>query len=197
MNNYQTFNLWTTQIQVIDNFVTDSLLYEKLKFESSIAKTIEGQDINNMTPSQSELFKSVSLIVRMYCLENNINYNNLQINDLQKGYLHKYDQSMVGNHLYEPHHDIAEGSYITAIYYIDSSYREDHWVGGELTLYKHLTFADYPDNTINILPKQNRLIVFPGFTTHRVKPYFGDIPRTSLVFGWSVIDGELKKHLIV
>jgi len=197
MNNQQTFNLWTTQIQVIDNFVTDSLLYENLKFESSIAKTIEGQDINNMTPSQSELFKSISLVVRMYCLENNINYNNLKNNDLQKGYLHKYDQSMVGNHLYEPHHDIAEGGYITAIYYIDSSYRDDHWVGGELTLYKHLTFADYPDNAINILPKQNRLIVFPGFTTNRIKPYFGDIPRTSLVFGWSVIDGESKKPLIV
>ena len=197
MSDHQSFNLWTTQIQVIDNFVTDTLLYEELKSESSIAKTIEGQDTNNMTSAQTELFKSISIVVMNYCLENNINYNNLHINDLQKGYLRKYDQSMVGNHLYEPHHDMAEGGFITAIYYIDSSYQEDRWVGGELTLYKHLTFADYPDNSINILPKQNRLIVFPGFTVHRVKPYFGDIPRTSLVFGWSVIDGEPKKHLIV
>lgn len=197
MSDHKTFNLWSTPIQVIDNFVSDLQLYNQLKAESLITETIKGQDTVNMSPAQAELFKLVSLIAMNYCLENNINYSNLQINDLQKGCLYKYDQSKVGNHLYEPHHDMVEGGYITAIYYIDSSFSEEQWVGGELTLYKHLTFADYPDNSINILPKQNRLIMFPGFTVHRVKPYFGDIPRTSLVFGWSVIDGEQKDPLIV
>ena len=32
------------------------------------------------------------------------------------------------------------------------------------------------------------LIIFPGFLTHRVKPYFGEKPRTSLVLGWKVKD---------
>ena len=54
--------------------------------------------------------------------------------------------------------------------------------------YKNLTFAEYPNNAVNILPKQNRLIIFPGFLTHRVKPYFGEKPRTSLVLGWKVKD---------
>lgn len=197
MSNYKQFNLWTTDIRVIDNFVESSVLYDQLKAESLISKTIEGQDTYSMTPAQSELSKLVSMVVMNYCLENNIDYNNLTLNDLQKGCLYKYDQSKVGNHLYEPHHDIAEGGYITAIYYVDSSYKEDQWVGGELTIYKHLTFADYPQNSINILPKQNRLIVFPGFCVHRVKPYFGDIPRTSLVFGWAVKDGKLDEPLIV
>lgn len=197
MSNHQTFNLWTTPVQVFDQFVSDTNAYQQLKAESLISNTVQGQSTDNMSPAQSDLFRLVSAVVTNYCLENNINYNNLKINNLQKGCLYKYDESKVGNHLYEPHHDMVEGSYITAIYYIDSSYQADQWVGGELTLYKQLTFADYPDNTINILPKQNRLIVFPGFTVHRVKPYFGDIPRTSLVFGWSVIDGEQKSPLIV
>lgn len=197
MNNYQKFNLWATDVHVIDNFVENTKVYNQLKDESLIEKTIEGQDTYSMTSAQDELCKLVSMVVMNYCLENNIDYDNLNLNDLQKGCLYKYDQSKVGNHLYEPHHDIAEGSYITAIYYIDSSYEADKWVGGELTIYKHLTFADYPQNSINILPKQNRLIIFPGFCVHRVKPYFGDIPRTSLVFGWSVKDGQPGKPLIV
>lgn len=194
---YNKFNLWSTPVHVIDNFVEDSVLYSKLKDESLIETTIQGQNTSGMSFAQGELFKLISMVVMNYCIENNIDYNNLKINDLQKGCLYKYDESKVTNHLYEPHHDIAEGGFITAIFYVDSSYEENKWVGGELTLYKHLTFADYPDNTINILPKQNRLIVFPGYTVHRVKPYFGDIPRTSLVFGWSVIDGKNNKPLII
>lgn len=196
MNN-QTFNLWNTQVEIIDNFISDQSLYNKLKEESLIPKTIEGQNISGLSEAQSKLSRAVSMIVINYCIENNINYDNLDFIELQKGCLHKYDQSKVCNHLYEPHHDMVEGAYITAIYYINSSYQEDKWVGGELTLYRHLTFADYPDNSINILPKQNRLIIFPGFTVHRVKPYFGDLPRTSLVFGWSVKDAEVKSPLIV
>lgn len=197
MSDYQKFNLWTSAIHVVDNFVTSKSLYEELKVESLISKTIEGQDTHRMTTAQDELCKLVSMVVMNYCLENNIDYNNLDLNDLQKGCLYKYDQSKVGNHLYEPHHDIAEGGYVTAIYYVDSSYTEGVWVGGELTIYKHLTFADYPQNSINILPKQNRLIVFPGYCVHRVKPYFGDKPRTSLVFGWSVKDGKNEEPLII
>ncbi len=194
---HSKFNLWTTQVEVIDNFVSDLSLYEKLKEESVIGKTIEGQDTHSMTVAQSELSKLVIAVVMNYCIENNIDYDNLNLNDLQKGCLYKYDQSKVGNHLYEPHHDMAEGGYVTAIYYVDSSYVEGKWVGGELTIYKHLTFADYPQNSINILPKQNRLIIFPGFCVHRVKPYFGDKPRTSLVFGWAVKDGKNEEPLIV
>jgi hypothetical protein len=197
MNDYQRFNLWTSSIHIVDNFVTSPELYNQLCKESMISKTIEGQDTHSLTVAQAELSKLVTAVVMNYCLENDVDYDNLNLNDLQKGCLYKYDQSKVGNHLYEPHHDMAEGGFITAIYYVDSSYVEGQWVGGELTIYKHLTFADYPQNSINILPKQNRLIIFPGFCVHRVKPYFGDKPRTSLVFGWAVKDGKNDEPLIV
>jgi Rps23 Pro-64 3,4-dihydroxylase Tpa1-like proline 4-hydroxylase len=178
--------LWSSNIQIIDNFVEDNTLCDTLKRESLISKTVEGQNNSNLSDAQKEIYFMVNITFINYCIKCQIDYNTLKLSNLQKGCLYKYDESMVSNHLYEPHHDMVEQSYITAIYYVDSSYKEKEWCGGELTIYKHLTFVDYPENIINVLPKPNRLIIFPGFLTHRVKPYFGDKPRSSLVFGWRV-----------
>ena len=194
---HNKLNLWTTAVHVIDDFISDDDHLKQLSAESIVDTTIEGQDHKNLTPAQDLLYKQVSNVVLNYCIENSIDFNNLELNDMQKGCLYKYDSTMVGNHLYEPHHDIGEKGFLTAIYYINSDYREDNWVGGELTIYKQLTFADYPQNSINILPKQNRLIVFPGYMIHRVKPYFGDNPRTSMVIGWAVKDGVQTPAMII
>lgn len=191
------YNLWATPVTVLDNYVQSDELIQKLKEESLIPKTVEGQNRTTLTEAQKELHALVNLAVVNYCLENDIDFNSLVFGNLQRGCLNKYDKGMVTNHLYEPHHDIAEGSYITALYYVDSAYTEAEWCGGELTLYKHTTFVDYPENTINILPKPNRLIIFPGFTLHRVKPYFGDKPRTSLVFGWKVDEPKVCEPLVI
>jgi len=185
---FNKFDLWKTSLYVLDNFLSDKQVIHNLKQEAFINTTIQGQNEYNLTDSQKILYDQVRQIGITYCAENDIDFNSLRLNDIQKGCLYKYDETMVHNHLYEPHHDMVEQGYITAIYYIDSAYQEDRWVGGELAIYKHLTFADYPHNTINILPKQNRLIMFPGFLHHRVKPYFGETPRTSMVFGWRVFE---------
>ena len=190
---HKTYNFWTTHIQIFDNFIEDKNIYNKLKLESIIQKTVQGQNTFDLTDAQQTIVLLVNSVLVNYCLETNIDYNTLEMNNLQKGCLYKYDKKMVSNHLYEPHHDIAENAYVSAIYYIDSDWNEDIWVGGELTLYKHMTFIDYPENIVNILPKQNRLVIFPGFITHRVKPYFGDKPRTSLVFGWKIEDAKESK----
>ena len=190
-------NVWSVNIQVIDNFLEDASLYEALKQESIIQKTVQGQNTFGLTDAQQTIVSMVNSALINYCLETNIDYNTLEMTNLQKGCLHKYDEKMVSNHLYEPHHDIAENAYVSAIYYIDSDWNKDKWVGGELTLYKHMTFVDYPENIVNVLPKQNRLIIFPGFITHRVKPYFGDKPRTSLVFGWKVEDAKESKVITI
>ena len=179
---------FTDTINVFDDFLTDKVLINKLKKESKIDTTIKGQDTFNFTPCQKEFSKIANATLINYCLSNNIDYNNLELSNFQKGRLKKYDKSSVTNHLYEPHHDQVEGAFISAIYYIDSDYTPEKWVGGELSIYKNLTFAEYPNNTINIEPIPNRLIMFPGFLVHRVKPYFGENPRTSLVLGWQVKD---------
>jgi len=179
---------FTDTINVFDDFLTDKELINQLKEESKIDTTIKGQDTFNFTPCQKEFSKIANATLINYCLSNNIDYNNLELSNFQKGRLKKYDKSSVTNHLYEPHHDQVEGAFISAIYYIDSDYTPDKWVGGELSIYKNLTFAEYPNNVININPVPNRFIMFPGFLVHRVKPYFGENPRTSLVLGWEVKD---------
>lgn len=194
---YKTYDLWTSHIEVHDEFISDRALYNSLIEESFIDNTISGQNVHGLTDAQSQIYKLVDLTVINYCNRNSIDYNNLTFSELQKGCLYKYDESKVGNHLYEPHHDMVEGTFITALYYIDSSFEEGKWCGGELTIYKNLTFAEYPNNSINILPKQNRLVIFPGFNVHRVKPYFGDKPRTALVFGWTVNDQPTDKPRFV
>tara|TARA_B000000532_G_scaffold30677_1_gene20967 strand:- start:1127 stop:1705 length:579 start_codon:yes stop_codon:yes gene_type:complete len=175
-------------ISVIDNFISDNELISWLKDESEINGTVKGQDTHNLTYAQNEFGKIANATLVNYCTSNNIDYNNLQMSNFQKGRLKKYDKSMVTNHLYEPHHDQVEGAFISAIYFIDNDYTPDKWVGGELCIYKNLTFAEYPSNVVNINPVPNRLVMFPGFLTHRVKPYFGEKPRTSLVLGWEVKD---------
>ena len=152
----QTLLLWPTKIEVIDNFVEDDQIIANLKKESIIDTVISGQDTTNMSWAQSQLMNMVEKSVMNYCVDINIDYNSLELNDMQKGCLYPYSENMVGNHLYEPHHDIAENGFITALYYVDSDWTENAWVGGELCIYKHLTFSDYPENTVNILPKQNR-----------------------------------------
>jgi hypothetical protein len=192
---FQKFDLWKTSIYVIDDFLDDKNVIDELKKEAFIETTIEGQDEYSLTNAQNFLFEKVRQVAITYCAENDIDFDSLALNDIQKGCLYKYDQNMIHNHLYEPHHDMVEQGFVTAIYYVDSAYTDDKWIGGELAIYKHLTFADYPNNTINILPKANRLIVFPGFLHHRVKPYFGDTPRTSLLFGWRVNESTNREPL--
>jgi hypothetical protein len=193
----QKIENFSNSICIYDEFIENKNLIKKLKAESKIKDTIAGQDIFNFTPAQKEFHDLINPIVLLYCIENNIDIGVIELNNFQKGMLKKYDQSMVTNHLYEPHHDIAEGGYITALYYVDSDYSEEKWVGGELAIYEKLSFVDYPGNTINILPKPNRLILFPGFYVHRVKPYFGKNPRTSIVMGWGVKDSVKEKCIMI
>jgi hypothetical protein len=155
-------------ISVIDNFISDNELVSWLKDESEINGTVKGQDTHNLTYAQNEFGKLANATLVNYCTSNNIDYNNLSMSNFQKGRLKKYDKSMVTNHLYEPHHDQVEGAFISAIYFIDNDYTPDKWVGGELCIYKNLTFAEYPSNVVNINPVPNRLVMFPGFLTHRV-----------------------------
>lgn len=177
-------SLWSTKIEVIDNLLENSPLRNQLIAESYADTSIEGQE--NFSDAQSQLFDIVQPIVLNYCLQSGIEFDSLEFNNLQKGCLHSYSEAMSNDVLYEPHHHLVENSYINAIYYVNSSYEEGKWCGGELAIYKNLTYADYPDNIVNILPKQDRLVIFPGFLTHRVKPYFGDIPRTALVYSWGM-----------
>ena len=120
---------FTDTINVFDDFLTDKELINQLKEESKIDTTIKGQDTFNFTPCQKEFHKIANATLINYCLSNNIDYNNIELSNFQKGRLKKYDKSSVTNHLYEPHHDQVEGAFISAIYYIESDYTPVKWLG--------------------------------------------------------------------
>ena len=187
--------LWPVPITVVDDFVSDQQLLEELKSETAnvdsvagLNATIQNLDENTLTSAQEKITSLVTSMVVNYCAENSIDYNNLKFSNFVKSYVYRYSEDSVNNNSYEPHHDMVEQNLITVCFYLDSAWDGITWCGGELTVYREMTFATYPANIINILPKPNRLVIFPGFIDHRVKPYFGSTPRIALVFAWSVID---------
>ena len=191
----QTHKLWSVPVTVVDDFVADPVLLDQLKSDPAVTQqvdalnaTIKSMDINSLSPVEQQIAGLVSNMVYAHCVENNIDFDNLQFSNFVKSYVYEYNQQSVHNNSYEPHHDMVEGNYITACFYLDSSWDSGNWCGGELALYREMTFATYPSNVVNIVPKPNRLAIFPGYVPHRVKPYFGKKPRTTLVFAWSVID---------
>jgi Rps23 Pro-64 3,4-dihydroxylase Tpa1-like proline 4-hydroxylase len=183
------YTLWKTNLVVEDNFFHTDSHRKFINYNSEQLNTIQGQDETSFAQQFPIELQLIDALVTTYAIDMGIDPLNLELANVQFGKLTAYTQDHVANHLYEPHHDMVERSIISAIYYIDSDYTETGaWVGGELTIYNELTFASYPNNTVNILPKPNRLIIFPGFLTHRVKPYFGLNPRRTVVMGWKIKD---------
>lgn len=196
--------LWPVPITVVDDFVSDQRLLEELKLETKVVDsvaglnaTIQNLDENRLTEAQEKIASLVASMVVNYCTENSIDYNNLKFSNFVKSYVYSYGEDSVNNNSYEPHHDMVEQNFLTVCFYLDSAWDGQTWCGGELTIYREMTFATYPANIVNILPKPNRLVIFPGFVDHRVKPYFGSTPRIALVFAWSVIDATPAAPLTI
>lgn len=178
-------SLWNINAKVVDDCFNES---QHTLLKDYITQS-RSQSVEDFTRNFQPHMALINSIVCTYCMDNDIDPDTVELSNILHTCLPAYDQSQVAEHLYEPHHDMVEQSLITVIYYVDSDYTEHGaWVGGELALYKNLTFAEYPANTVNILPKSNRLVLFPGFVTHRVKPYFGKNPRRSILFGFRLCD---------
>lgn len=200
----QHLKLWPVPVTVVDNVVTDADLLEELRAEPSATTSVKGLnatirnvDLDRMTAAEQKIMSLVSSLVVAHCIENDIDVNNIEFSNFVKSYVYEYNQSSISNYSYEPHHDMVERNYITACFYLDSAWDGIKWCGGELALYREMTFATYPSNTINIEPRPNRLAIFPGYMTHRIKPYFGTKPRTTLVFAWSLPDAFNHRPTII
>jgi hypothetical protein len=132
-----------------------------------------------------------------YCAGREIDAERVNLCNFQLASLPPYDESMANENFYEPHDDIAERYWAVTIVYCTSEYTDDNWVGGELAIYKNTTYLNYPQNIINIKPYRNRMVMFPGYYMHRIKPYFGKLPRQSLVYGWEIDDKWKVKPIVV
>lgn len=172
---------------ILDDFLPPAVV-EALKKEHRISGSILNQDQANLSPPQELLLNLTQAALYEYCLKVGYKPEQYRLCNFQLGSTRRYNEQSVTEHLYEPHHDIAEVSRLSAVYFLDSSYDGVNWCGGELAIYRSLSFTDYPENTVNIRPVNNRLVFFNGFMIHRVKPYFGDRPRRTYVLGFERVE---------
>ena len=177
-----------TLITEISNYITESFKSHNGCYLSTEPKNFKLLD---------KVLPILNALLYIYCEAKGVDADRLHLYNFQMSSLKAYCKELMNENLYEPHDDIAEKFFVAAIVYIDSEYTDDNWTGGELTLYKNTTYLDYPNNITNIRPLRNRIVFFPGYYVHRVKPYVGKNPRQVVVFGWEIDDQWLKRPVIL
>jgi len=196
---------------MIHEFSKDILLVEDDVFDSALITEISNYITENFKSHNDvylsldtrefklldKILPTLNALLYNYCEAKGVDADRLSLRNFQMASLKAYCKELMNENLYEPHDDIAEKFFVAAIVYIDSEYTDDNWTGGELSLYKNTTYLDYPNNITNIKPLPNRVVFFPGYYVHRVKPYFGKDPRQTLVFGWEIDDQWSSRPLIL
>jgi len=196
---------------MIHEFSKDILLVEDGVFDTtlltSISNYISEQFVNyndtyltvdsRLFPFVNQVLPTLNALLYNYCDYKKVDASRLKLRNFQMGNLKAYSKELMNENLYEPHDDIGEKYYVAAIVYINSEYTDENWIGGELTLYKNTTYLDYPNNITNVRPLKNRVVFFPGYYVHRVKPYFGKQPRQTIVFGWEIDDKWESKPVLL
>lgn len=186
---------------LIEDNVFDSETIDKI--DSWARNTLETHDDTYKTidPSEFPYYNDINPMVLSqlyhYCQLKEVDAQRIDLCNLQLSKLPKYNESMANENFYEPHDDIAEAYWAVTIIYCTSEFTDDNWTGGELAIYKNTTSLDYPGNIINIKPYRNRMIMFPGYYLHRIKPWFGNIARQSIVYGWEIDDKWKTKPIVV
>jgi len=200
--------LWSEYISVYDNFLdADTLAAAKDECRRQVSEQGVAFDIYNLInqdPKDSNNFfqRHISILidaaVQEHCQNASIDYDNLFLRNRQLGFLYKFDEEVSKDAFHEAHHDMVENAFVNPILYIESDFgKADKWVGGELILYKDLSNAQFPRNTVRVNPVENRLVVFSAYNIHRVNPYFGDTPRTALISCYGLRDLKKYEHIII
>ena len=199
--------LWSEYISVYDNFLDANTLAlakeecRKQVSERGVAFNIYNlihQDLGADNFFQQHVHWLIDAAVREHCTNVNIDYDNLFLRNRQLGFLHKFDEEVSKDAFHEAHHDMVENAFVNPILYIDSEFgKTDKWVGGELILYKDLSNAQFPKNTVRVRPIENRLVIFSAYNIHRVNPYFGETPRTALISCYGLRDLKKYEHIII
>lgn len=179
--------LWPTSVLIKESLLPNN---EHLKLREFIMKEFIRQGTfplinfdHKRLPEELNIFNTfMNAAFHEYCLESGMDVEQFVLGNFQVHSVPKYNKKMSHEHIMEPHHDLGEGAYTAVVFYIDfdETETEEHFVGGELTLYKELSSMEYPDGIIHIQPKENKLAMFPARIVHRVKPYFGDKPRITI-----------------
>lgn len=176
--------------------VEDDLLGSELRLKISDFITEHFVDKKefylSLDPSECPYFNSVEPIIKGavydYCNSIAVDADRLELTNFQIANFRRYGADSWNNPFWEPHEDIAENYFLACILYIRSDYSEQNWAGGELSIYKNFTALNWPDNAVHIRPFTNRLVLFPGYLVHKIRPYFGSNDRQSMVFGYKIAE---------
>lgn len=179
--------LWPTHVMVQDDLLTTQMHADLKAYLFAEFKRRNSYPLisfpHNDLPPELKPFTSIMLAAfHEYCTAANMDITQFDLSNFQVHCVPEYNRQMANEHIMEPHHDLGEGGYTAIVYYVnfDETDSEEHYVGGELTLYKELSSMEYPDGIMHVQPKENRLAMFPARIVHRVKPYFGKIPRMTI-----------------
>lgn len=137
-------------------------------------------------PYYEEVAPIINAAVYSYCESLSVDADILKLDNFQVANFRPYNKDSWDNPFWEPHEDIAENYFLAGILYIRTDYTEENWAGGELSIYKNFTALNWPENAVHIRPFTNRLVLFPGYLVHKIRPYFGVNDRQSMVFGYSI-----------
>lgn len=179
--------LWPTCVSIKENFLPAA---EHLKLRTFVNDEFIRQgthplinwDHTNLPDRMSVFSTFMFAAFHEYCVESGLDIELFELGNIQCHSVPKYNKKMSHEHIMEPHHDLGEGAYVAMVYYVDfdEDETEEHFVGGELTLYNELSSMEYPEGIIHIQPKENKVSFFPARVVHRVKPYFGNKPRITI-----------------
>lgn len=181
-----THTLWQSNLLVKDNFLPEELFWQVQDYvydEYHRQQKYPMLEFNHKDVPE-ELFAWKQLTYNAffdYAAAAELSPDMFDWTNLQASWIEKYNAKYHNEHIMEPHHDLAEAGHTAIVYYVDGELStEEKFVGGELAIYKALTYAEYPEGIMHVRPVPNRLIMFPALLYHRVKPYFGDKPRVAL-----------------
>jgi len=179
--------LWQTNLLVLDNFLPHECYLDVHRFvhdQYRLKQTFPmlSFDHTNVPPELAVWKQFTDNAFLQYAASAGLNWEMFDWTNIQASWIEKYNEKYHNEHILEPHHDLAEAGHVAIVYYIDGnvSIPGEKFVGGDLAIYKALTYAEYPEGIVHVSPVPNRLIMFPALLYHRVKPYFGDIPRVAL-----------------
>lgn len=178
--------LWQTNLLVLDNFlpkeyfhsVRDYVLAEYARQKKYPVLALEHKSVMLELAAWKHITDGAFV---EYAERAGLEWEMFDWTNLQALWIDKYNEQYHNEHVMEPHNDLAEGGHVAIVYYLQSEVSTpEKFVGGELAIYKALTYAEYPEGIVHIAPIPNRLIMFPALLYHRIKPYFGDTPRVCL-----------------
>jgi len=195
------YSLWPSNILIEDNFLPE-VEFQKVKNFIMHKLNEEGLTVVNFNSHQlpSDLYslqKSIYAIFQIYCQKSQENSEMFDLEIFQAHQVLRYDQNTADEYIMHTHHDQAEGGYFALTFCLNVSETTsfDH-VGGELAIYKNCSSANYPDGIVYIKPRKNRIVIFPGFLLHSVRPYFGLEPRVTIAILFNKTRGQIQKMKI-